>query len=250
MRFNLSAGVDLDGRKRAHTVTDRLRGQSHSYNIVTGATTPPLKLPVGIRGKGILAALNEYNNDSGDSLGHVGDLDISLHTSMYLSAQGSTDSIIFHASPKVYIKPWYDFVKLLAVDDDGCRGEDGGEGRGYAFWVGRVQTFLCVQVPADNSERLLALVQLYGVQRKNSKERRRVCRRGENDYCFDMESPEAYEGGIEGVPFAVLEPAVWKNGEPYLWLVDTEVLSKGLWGQECFDRRGKYWFMTKASFHD
>jgi len=239
-------GINLDARKLRRGVGDTIRGRGVHYDARTGVTDPYLVLPRLVRGRAFLTALDEYKASTGLAFDFAG---ITLHTSMRLSAGGSPDPTIFHAGPAVYGKPWYDHVRLLFHQEGGMLSQ-GGERSGvvgnFAFWVGKLQTFVCLPGPQE-CVHLLALVHLYGsVDRKGKKGKGKAARGFAKNYVYDMDAPSARADGVPGVPFQVMEPCYYSNGDPVLWLVDTEVISRGLWAQQCFDRPGKYWFLARG----
>jgi hypothetical protein len=241
--YGAAYGVNLDKRPKRRAVADRLRGAGSDYDGVTGVCVPALVLPMHVRGEGLRKALKEYRGtDERWVCSDVDSAHVTLHKSMRLTAKGSSDTIIFHANPEVYGRPWYDHVSLLCEQPGGKLDKTGarvGVGGGHSFWAGRLQTFVCLHVEGQ-LDRLLALVQLYGVKTNTRSQAM------SKKYIHDMESPAILRDGARGVPFPVMEPCVYNSGKPYLWLVDTEVISKGLWVQRCFDRPSHYWFFTRG----
>ena len=222
-------GVNLNAPKVRRVVEDNLSGPSVDYDVATGVTTPHRELPYRVRGVGLRKALQMYNNANEQCLGqNVDALDVTLYGCMRLTAEGSPGPTIFHASPSVYTKPWYDFVRVMCAD----------AGEPY-FAAGLLQAFVCVHLP-EEEDLFLALVQLYGSRTKSS------AVSIEARYDWDMASPRAFQHGVKGVPFPVLQAGVYKNGDPYLWLVDTESISRGLWAQQCFDNPTNFWFYTRG----
>jgi len=223
-------GINLNARPVRRPVEDCLRGPWVDYDVATGISTPHRELPYRVRGQGFRTALNNFNDANDHCLGNDVNLaDVNLFTSMRLTAAGSPGPTIFHASPSVYNKPWYDCVRIMCDDGDG-----------QFFAPGLLQTFVLVHVPGRTHPLLLALVQLFGVRTQSNAAN--VTLR----YNHNMDSRAAFQHGVEGVPFPVMERCVYKSGEPYLWLVDTECISKGLWAQQCFDNPSKFWFFVRG----
>jgi len=251
-------GVNLNPVVTRRPVSDRFRGTAHHYSVATGATTPHLRLPEGVRGASRRRALEEYNADHDMCFGeNLDSVTVHLYTSMRVTAEGSPDPIIFHANHDLYNKPWYDYVRLLAQDDDGKLDETGSpvtgpevEGLRYAFWAGQLRTFLQVSLP-DGDDHLLALVHLYGVKDSRGQKARRI---NSHKYWHDIDSDRTKVH--RGVPFAYMEACKWpgargqQEGGAYMWMVDTEVISRGLWAQKCFDsvEPQKFWFLRRSNF--
>jgi hypothetical protein len=246
-------GISLTTQPRQRVVHDRLRGERHNYDLLSGLTTPHLRLPQGVRGNGIRRALTEYSRDHGDCFGDLTAVEVTLRTSMVVTATGSTGHILFHANPMLYEKSWYDYVSLLAGDPRGSLGRTGAAlteegGDRYAFWAGRLQVFLRVTLPGSNEEEhTLALVHLYGVHRSRAG-RAKVARRVEHDYCHDIDNSLTHLPAHSNVPWPYMEACVWPNGDPYMWMVETGIISTGMWVQPCFDNPEKFWFLRLGAF--
>ena len=238
------AGISLTPSRATRTVSDHLRGREFRYDVATGETSPDLVLPMGVRGAGLRRALLEYSAGSNQCFGDLGEITVSLFTSVLVTATGASDRIIFHANPQVCGYPWYDFVRVLAEDDGGKLDEHGVEttdGGGFAFWAGRMMAIMDV-VDAVGGHHMLALLQQFGVKEGTTSRAGR-----DNKYIHDMSNPVMFQRPArDNVPFAIMEPCVWGSGEPYMWLVDTEAISRGLWAQRCFDNPGKYWFLRRG----
>jgi hypothetical protein len=245
-------GVALKAGPVRRLVVDRFRGDCHDYNLATGLTYPHLRLPEGVRGIGIQRALAEFSRDHDNCFGDLSQVHVALHSSMNVTAQGSSASTVFHAHPMLKQKPWYDYVSLLAGDARGGLNSTGGaatvEGEDrYAFWAGQLRVFMTVSMDGSADEHLLSLVHLFGVRRGKCN-RAKVRRVAEYEYCHDIDNAETQVDAQSNVPWAYMEACVWPNGDPYLWLVETEVISTGLWVQPCFDRTDRFLFLRKGGF--
>jgi len=246
-------GISLNPQLRRQQQSDCFRGKGHDYDVSTGATEPHLRLSQGVRGGGLRRALLDFSEVHKDCFGDVADLTVVLHTSMSTTVEGSSASVIFHANPMVYFQPWYDSVMLLAAQDGGLLDSAGvavttpGDG-GFAFWAGKLETFVYVAGRGVQGDRFLALVRLYGRHRPKSGRAKRRRTAAEFDWCHDLDSPLTHlDGRLSRVPFNYMELCTWgSTGDPFLWLVDTEAISLGLWTQECFDNPGKYWFIRRG----
>ena len=234
-------------------VADRFRaGQGHHFCLSTLAINPTLELPV--HPQRVIEALEEHLHETASDA-RVTDLDVTLYTSMNLTAHGSNDNLIMHANPCLAGAPWYDFVQILAADAHGRFNEEGehvGTGGGFAFWSAKLVVFLSVhdKRSCHSEDAFLSLVHLHGVRNgravnRPQGKRLRNDRAPACEYIHDLENKAIHASPT--IPFPVVQPCHFRDQKPMLWLVDTETISSGLWGQECFDVPGRVWLLRAPS---
>jgi len=148
-----------------------------------------------------------------------------------VSAEGSEGHVIYHANPDLAGKPWYD--DLLLVDDF----EDDGI-TPKVMHAGRLRCLVQLTLPNGEIKILCYVHAFRGAKRKQHHGRGG---RIESTYEYDIAAPESR--WCDEVPYACMRFAYGTRNKPIMWLLDTEIISSGVWVQESFDREGEFIFI-------
>ena len=159
----------------------------------------------------------------------LSDCTVKLYTGLAISAEGSSQRLMYHCNPSIYGSPWYDDVLILSYETD-ANGDDV-----EVLHAGRLRALVSVQF--EDVHIVLALVHGFqGVEKVKQKSGR-----GPKYHSFDV--MDCLHD--ENVRFPYMQFAYQLNGDPVYWLVDSETVSGGAWVQENFDESGKFFFVGK-----
>ena len=164
------------------------------------------------------------------------DCEIKLYTGLAVSAEGSTQRIMYHANPSLKGHPWYDDVLLLDdIDDKGTPILHAGRLRAIVNIV--LPTTTTTRESATDGHMVMVFVHAFcGAKPTTSKLGR--------NRSTPMASLEPSKNHHSSVPFPYMQFAYHKgNGAPVYWLLESESVSSGVWVQEDFDNSGKYFFI-------
>lgn len=229
-------------RKTVQERTAKLQAQTYGVRLgsvsvpvgvqdsVTGIGWPlspslhcQLKLHKGVK-KALWGALRQFLQDR-DPPVDVNNCGVKLFTGLAVSAQGSSQRIIYHSNPSLKDHPWYDDVLLLDDED-----EDGAP----ILHSGRLRAIVSLTLPCGGH---LVMLFVHAFCAAIAPTRKRSNR---DEPSTQYEPARHHHSKI---PFPYMRFAYKANGEPVYWLVDSETLSSGVWVQEDFDNPGKYFFI-------
>lgn len=231
-------------RKTVQERTAKL--QAHTYGVKLGSVSVPVGVQDSVTGNGWLlspslhcqlrlhrgvkkalwGALRQFLQAQ-DPPVDVKECDVKLFTGLAVSAQGSSQRIIYHANPSLKDHPWYDDVLLL--DDEDEEGEP-------ILHSGRLRAIVNLSLPDDGGHLVMLFVHAFCAATTTTRKRTKR----------EETPPPLYEPARNHhskVPFPYMRFAYKPNGEPVYWLVESETLSSGVWVQEDFDNPGNYFFI-------
>ena len=105
--------------------------------------------------------------------------------------------------------------------------------------AGRLRALVQVTPPTGEPKILCYVHAFRGAKRKI-----RAGGRGggvESTFEYDVDAPESR--WCDEVPYACMKFAYGARNKPVMWLLDTEIISSGVWVQESFDREGEFIFI-------
>jgi hypothetical protein len=217
-------------------------GTAHRFDMDSLTFTPPHYLPSYVSLGMFQNAVMLFCDDRQIELSIAC---VNVYKALRLGTDGSDAFGSFHATTSDSTgRPRYDDVRIVEAYDD-CDGIEKTR-----FIAGTIYAFVEIYVPvleeddASIKEQVytLALVRGYkalveetGAASSRSTKRRKV------EPVFDLQSPAMYAGGVQGVPFPVIVPA-----PEFLWLIDADSISCGLWTVACPERAaaGVRWIIT------
>ena len=223
-------GVQLGSVREPVGVQDSLVGVGVLF---TSSLKCQLPLHKGVK-QALWAQLGQYVHDiDATSPVDIDDCEVKLYTGLAVSAEGSTQRIMYHANPSLKGHPWYDDVLLLDdIDEEGVP----------ILHAGRLRAIVSVMLPsatrtsAGGEHIVLVFVHAFcGARHKTSKQGR--------SRPTTIASLEPSKNHHSAVPFPYMQFLYDKNGAPVYWLLESESVSSGVWVQEDFDSSGKYFFI-------
>lgn len=218
-------------KKTTHSV-DELIGGGSQFNVATMTTTPRMPLLSGVK-RGLQQELRRLFDPA-----DLHAFRINLFEKLKLRAEGSDDSLIYHAVRSEGGTPWYDSV-LYLVSEAGEEDQEEDEGATY-YCAGRLLIFARIDTgDCNQSPHMMALVHTYRCPKLAP----------DRSHIYDVNNPAA-RGAPDCHPLVRMTPAYLRNGKPLVELVDTETLSSALWVQQDFDKENLFWFIRKQPLCD
>ena len=212
--------------RTTHSV-DELIGGGSIYDVRELKTTPRMSLISGVK-QGLHHELRRVfaNQD-------LHTFTIALYEKLRVRAEGSDDSLIYHAVRSEGGTPWYDSVLYLVAEAGSDECEEGVEDKVY-YCSGRLLIFARIDRNDGNPPLMMALLHPYRCPKLGPG----------NSHIYDVGDRAAV--GVPNVhPLQRMTPAYQRDGKPVFELVDTESISTALWVQQDFDLQNLYWFIRK-----